>query len=119
MKKSKKTNSKTSTLKKVNDNSIIRKIFKILSYEKGLEIIRYNKDYQKKLNLKIIDYKRTFSKIEIEIIPAENKFGKFINYAKANDKNFHIFFNDDEKEIKSQDFCKSDKVKKNKDNNRL
>ena len=119
MKKSKKTNSKNSTLKKVNDNSIIRKIFKILSYEKGLEIIRYNKDFQKKLNLKIIDYKRTFSKIEIEIIPAENKFGKFINYTKANEKNFHIFFNDDEKEIKSQDFCKSDKVKKNKDNNRL
>ena len=68
MKKSKKTNAKNSTLLKVNDNSFIRKNFKILSCEKGLEIIRYNKAYQKKLNVKIIDYKITFTKIEIEIL---------------------------------------------------
>ena len=37
---------------------------------------------QKMMNINLKFYKNEFSKIEIEIIPKENAFGKFINIKK-------------------------------------
>ena len=50
--------------------------------KKKLEIVKYNKRIQNRLNLSIKDYKEyleTYSSIEIEIIPAKGKYGEFIN----------------------------------------
>ena len=49
---------------------------------KLLEIIKYNKKLQKRLNINInnyIEYSQLYSSIEIEIKPVENKYGQFIN----------------------------------------
>ena len=71
-----------SNLTKIRSKYIIIKIFDNLEGNKLLNIINYNKKYQKLMNKKLIDYKREYSKIEIEIIPEENKYGKFINISK-------------------------------------
>ena len=55
------------------------KIFDNLKDIKFLELIRYNKKYQNMMKRKLKDYKNVFSKIEIEITPKENEYGKFIN----------------------------------------
>ena len=64
---------KNSNLTKIKSKYIIIKIFDNLKQNKLLNIVNYNKKYQKLMNIKLIDYKRKYSKIEIEIIPEENK----------------------------------------------
>ena len=88
-------------LKNIKSKTILRKIILLLQYIKLLEIINYNKKLQNKLNINIEDYKDYYEKhstIEIEII--QDIFGKFINIPKEEEKYFHIYFNDDNKEIK-------------------
>ena len=49
--------------------------------KKSLQIFQYNKKLQNRLNLDINDYKEyseTFTPIEIEIIPAKDKYGFFL-----------------------------------------
>ena len=73
-----------------------------LQRSKLLNIIKYNKVFQRKLNIDINDYK-DYCEIEIEIIPANYEYGKFINIFDKKDKNyFHIYFNNNniKKEIK-------------------
>ena len=59
--------------------------------------MKFNKKIQNKLDKDIKnyhDFSEKFSSIKIEIIPAKNKYGKFINY-KANDCFYtYIYFND-------------------------
>ena len=62
---------------------------------------------KKKLDIEINDFKdysEKFSTIEIEIIPAKDKYGKFINYKNNNNRYFNIYFNDEQKRIK-KNFC--------------
>ena len=94
-------------LLKIKSKYIIIKIFDNLKQNKLLDIIHYNKKYQKVMNIKLKDYKNEFSKIEIEIIPKENTYGSFINFL---NKNIHIYFNDNKKEIKTKKITKDDKV---------
>ena len=71
--------------------------------KKSLEIIKYNKNIKNRINISIKDYKEyseIYSSIEIEIKPVKNKFGKFINIKKENEKYYHIYFNDNKEEIK-------------------
>ena len=69
----------------INDNSlnknlldlikskyILKQIFNHLKYKALLQIIRYNKNFQKKLNKTKTHYKREYLNIIIEIIPEEN-----------------------------------------------
>ena len=80
-----------------------------------LEIIKYNKYLQNRLNLKINDYKECcekYSSIEIEIIPAKNKFGEFLRIKKENAKYYHIYFNNNKEEIKRTHLNKEDNVSK-------
>ena len=59
------------------------------------------------LNLNIEDYKKYSqeeSSIEIEIIPIQNKIGKFINIEKGKEKFYHIYFNDNKNEGLKQYF---------------
>ena len=80
------------SINKVRSKYILAQIFDNLYQIKKLEIIRYNKNIKNKLNIKINDYKNEYSIIEIEIIPKENKYGKFINFPKAKgESNYHIY----------------------------
>ena len=86
-------------LMKIRSKYIIIKIFNNIKQSKLLNIINYNKSYQKLMNIKLKDYKNEFSKIEIEIIPEENIYGRFIKFYNQNIKsNIHIYFNDNNKE---------------------
>ena len=76
---------------------ILSKILDNLSKNKSLEIIKYNKKIQNRLNLSIKDYKEFYEHIpiEIELIPLKNKLGNFISRLNKNEEAyFHIFFND-------------------------
>ena len=84
----------------------IKQIFCYLDKRKALQIIRYNKKIQIKLNLELKDYKKFFeeyNKIIIEIIPKEELYGSYtiINISDKYKDYYHIYFNDDYKtEIK-------------------
>jgi hypothetical protein len=69
---------------------ILKILFNFMKKGKALEIIRYNKRLQKRLNISINDYKEYSQLIEIELKIADNKYGKFIkNLMKK--KNIFIF----------------------------
>ena len=64
-----------------------------------LDIIKYNKPFQKRIDINIDNFKEyqdKYSPIEIEIIPAPNKQGNFINISRDK-KYFHIYFNESKK----------------------
>ena len=77
---------------------ILEMIFNSIQYKKKLNIIRYNKNLQKRLRKDINDYIKEDSKIIIEIFPIENKYGKFINISRI--KYYHFYFNDNLEEIR-------------------
>ena len=90
---------KINNLMKIRSKYIIIKIFNNIKQSKLLNIINYNKKYQKLMNIKLKDYKNEYSKIELEIILEENKYGRFIKFYNQNIKlNIHIYFNDNNKE---------------------
>ena len=99
--KNEKINRLKEKFKNLKSDFFIYKVFDILTKIKSLEIIKYNKNIQKRLNISINNYKEyseIYSKIEIEIIPASNKIDKFINIKKDEEIYFHIYLNDNKKE---------------------
>ena len=92
------------------------KIFDIMKKNKSLEIVKYNKKLQKRLNLSISDYKefsQLYSSIEIELnIINNNKFNKFINFPGEDKEYYHIYFDNSKKEIKRNYFEENEKIKK-------
>ena len=101
-------------IENIKSKYILSKIYDFISKKKKLEIVRYNKRIQKRLNLSIKDYFEEFSKIEIEIIPTKDKYGKFINIINKYDKKYyHIYFNVNKEETKNKyEINKEDKVTK-------
>ena len=99
---------KKDMLKKITSKYIRIKIFDNLEQIKLLNIINYNKKYQKLMGKKLKDYIKESSKIEIEIIPKENIFGEFINVR----RNTQIYFNDNKEKIKRKFIRKFDNVLK-------
>ena len=97
-------------LNNVKCKYIIEKIFENVEMNKFLNIIRYNKALQKRLDKNINDYKNQI-KIEIEIFPREKFYGGFINF-KCSRKYYHIYFNDNEKEEKKNYITQFDNVRK-------
>ena len=99
-------------LRNIKSDYFIQKLFDYLHKGKSLKVIKYNKSIQEIVNININDYKNYYEQIEIEIIPIENKYGKFINI-KEDKEYYHIFYNDNyEEEIKSIDLNENDKVSK-------
>ena len=101
----------------IKSKFILNKIFFYLKRNKFLKIIKRNKNFQKKLDINFKDYKEyneIYSDIEIEILPALRKYGKFINIDNEKDEAsyFHIYFNDNREEVKLYNINKKDKVKK-------
>ena len=96
----------------LKSNFIFKKIFDCLPKNKSLDIIKYNKNLQKRKSITINDFKEyvdLYSPIEIEIIPALNRAGKFITIKDS--KYYHIFFNNDNKEIKRNYLKENEDVK--------
>ena len=96
--------------------SLILKIHENIQKRKLLEIVKYNKKTQNRLNLSIKDYKiysETFTPIEIEIIPCKEIYDKFINIDESEKLYYHIYFNDSREEIMNKyEINKKDKVTK-------
>ena len=93
---------------------LLKQLFNYLQKEKLLNIIRYNKEIQNRLEININDYIKC-SKIEIEIILWEGKKYPpfyFINVNKEDEPYFHFYFDDNEKEIKKHTLNDEDKVNK-------
>ena len=107
----KKSKSK-SILNNIKSIYILEKIFDNIPINKRLKIIQYNKKTQKKLCLSINDYSQLYLPIEIEIKPTINKYGKFINIKKDNEKYYHIYFDGKSKEINRYYLSAEEKVNK-------
>ena len=92
-----------SKLKKIKSSYILKIILYNLQKKKILDIIKYNEKIKKRINININDYNEyslKFSSIEIEIKPVNNKYNQFINIERGNKKYYHIYFNNNKKEIK-------------------
>ena len=103
-------------LENIKSKYILSKIFDFISKKKKLEIVRYNKKIQNRMNLSVQNYKEyseTFTPIEIEIIPTKDEYGEFININKDDRLYYHIYFNDNKEEIKNKyEINKKDKITK-------
>ena len=85
-------NEPTKALNNLKSNFILKRIISLMKINKSLNIMRYNKKLQKRLNISINDYKEC-SKIEIELKPSDEIFGKFINIPDKEKEYYHIYFN--------------------------
>ena len=96
----------------IKSKYIVKQIFDHLKEHKLLIIIKNNKKLQNKLDISINNYKN-YSQIEIEIKPGKDLHGKFINILNKEDEQYyHIFFNNDEKEIKRSYLTSSESIEK-------
>ena len=126
MKSSKKSNQIKIALKPIKSKNkllnikskyILQKVLEIVPKNKTLKVIKYNKKIQERINIKINDYKeiskKLYSSIIIEIIPDNEIYGEFVNIInKEEEIYYHIFFNDDSKEIQKNYLNEDDKVYK-------
>ena len=103
-------------LQNIKSNYFLENIYNIILKKKSLEIVKYNKKIQNRINLSIKDYKEyseKYTSIEIEIIPCKYQYGPFINIKENEELYYHIFFNDNQEEIGNKTYInKKDKVTK-------
>ena len=99
-------------IENIKSRYILSKIYNNMTIKKKLEIVKYNKRIQNRLNLSVNDYKE-YCEIEIEIIPTKDKYGEFINIDVNDELYYHIYFNDNKEEIKNKyEINEEDKVTK-------
>ena len=100
-------------LKNLKSDYFLQKICDYLQRKKSLEIFKYNKKIQKRLNININNYKEyseIYSSIEIELIPVKNSNGNFINIPENEKEYFHIYFDERKDEIKYNMLVDDNKV---------
>ena len=112
-----KLNNLENNFKNIKSKYILQKIFNNLEKKKSFNIIKYNKNIKKSLDININDYKEyseNYSSIEIEIKPVKNKCDskcdQFINIKKENEGYYHIYFNNNKDEIKRNFIDKGEKI---------
>jgi len=88
-------------IENIKSKYILSKIYDNIPKLKKLVIVKYNKRIQNRLNLSTKDYKE-YCEIEIEIIPIKGEYGEFININENDKLYYHIYFNDNNKEIKNK-----------------
>ena len=99
----------------IKSNYFIQKLFDNIQKKISLEIVKYNHNLQKRLNININNYKEfseLYSSIELEMIPIQNKYGSFINIQNEDKNYFHIYCNNNKDEIKKTKLNKTDKISK-------
>ena len=64
-------------IENIKSRYILSKIYDNMIKKKKLQIVKYNKRIQNRLNLDVKEYKE-YSEIKIEIIPAKDEYGTFI-----------------------------------------
>ena len=104
----------SSVLSNLKSDYFFLKLFDNLLKKKTLDIIKYNNNLKDRLNININNYKEyseIYSPIEIEIKPINNVYGKFICIGKKNEIYFHIYFNNNEEEIKRNYLDENEKIK--------
>ena len=102
---------------KIKSEYLVDIIFDILTKKKHLEIIKYNKNIQRRLNITINDYKNfseLYTPIVLELKPIiKSNNNKFIHISNKREESFyHIYFNDSTEEIKRYNLNEDDKVNK-------
>ena len=96
----------------IKSRYILSKIYDNMTKKKKLQIVKYNKKIQNRINLSVNDYKE-YCEIEIEIIPIKDKYGRFINIDENDKLYYHIYFNDNKEEIKNKyEIDEEDKITK-------
>ena len=101
--------------KNLKNDYFLQNVFNNLIKKKSLDIIKYNKNMKYRINISIKDYKEyseIYSSIEIEIKLEKNIYGEFININEEDEKYYHIYFNNDKKEIKRNYSNKNENVEK-------
>ena len=103
-------------IESLKSDYFLQKLYDNMTKKKKLEIVKYNKRIQNRINLSVKNYKEyseTFTTIEIEILPIKDKYGKFININENDELYYHIYFNDNKEEIKNKyEINKKDKITK-------
>ena len=92
----------------------LQKLFGYMKRNKSLEIMKYNKNLQKRLSININDYNEYFlyyTPIEIEMKITDNKYGKFINISEEDKNYYHIYFDNSKEEIHRNILNDGEKVK--------
>ena len=101
------------SLKYIKSKYILKQITEHLTKNKLLKIINYNKLIQNKLDIGIIDYKKYYEQIEIELIPINKKNKNYFIKIKNKYKSYyHIYFNNDKNEKTQNYFNKNDNITK-------
>ena len=86
----------------VKSKYILQNIFNNVEKKKSFLILKYNKNIKNRINININDYNEyleKYSSIEIEVKPASNQCGEFINTYAYQKKYYHIYFNNNKEEI--------------------
>ena len=96
-------------LKNIKSNFVLKKIFNNLPEKKVLNIIHYNKYIQNRIN-KDKNYFRGYSTIVIEVKLELKKQRDFIIHVLDRNEqfNYHIYLNDNKKELKRIQITKND-----------
>ena len=101
------------TLNNIKNINLLKKIFKHVRTNLHFKLIKYNKKMQERLYMNLNDYIAFSSQIEIELIPVKGKYDKFINIMNKEEESFfHIYFNDNKKEIKRNYLYENENIKK-------
>ena len=97
----------------IRSNMIFKKIFYHLEERLLLKLVVHNKNYQRKLNKNLNDYKY-FLATEIELIPEKDDQKMFININIFNANDIIIYLNNNKKDSSLDEIkkcCQIDKVR--------
>ncbi len=100
--------------KSLKSDYFLQKLFNNLLKKKTLNIVKYNRNIKKRMNINIKDYKEyseIYSSIEIEIKPVKDEYSFFINMNEENKIYYHIYFDNNKEEIKRNYLNKNEQIK--------
>jgi len=92
MSKQEKDSANKALFKLIKSKYILKQVLALVEEVKLLELVRYNKKYRKLIHKNINDYKDHYFTIIIEVIPAENRYGSFINIDPRYRSHFRFLF---------------------------
>ena len=100
--------------KSLKSDYFLQKLFNNLLKKKTLNIVKYNRNIKKRMNINIKDYKEyseIYSSIEIEIKPVKDEYSLFIYMNEENKIYYHIYFDNNKEEIKRNYLNKNEQIK--------